>query len=170
MRFTLKAPASATRSPLMTDTGIGTSCTASSTRRAVTTTDSVSRDGDITMSAFTSPPATVTVWAGASKPSSAAETRYEPALSVLVVYTPSPLVIVSTLERVDSLVTVIVTPGSAPPLTSFTTPVRTPGTPWAPAGAPFSRAATNAAAITNLDNIHASPGFGTIVSGTIDQP
>src|SRR4051812_267130 len=154
----------------MTETGIGTSCTASSTRRAVTTTDSVSREGDIVMSALTSPEPIVTVWAGASKPSSAAAIRYEPAARVDVVYTPSPLVTASTFERVVSLVTETVTPGSAPPLTSFTTPVSTPGAPWAPTGTTFSSAATKTAATTNLENIHASPGFGNHGVETIDQP
>jgi hypothetical protein len=46
MRFTLKPPESATRSPLTTVTGIGTSCAISSRRREVTTISSTrSLDG-----------------------------------------------------------------------------------------------------------------------------
>ena len=58
----------------MTDTGIGTSCAASSTRRAVTTTDSVSLDGDSVTSARTRAPLIVTGWETVSNPSSAAST------------------------------------------------------------------------------------------------
>ena len=124
----MKAPASETRSPRTTDTGMGTSWACSSTRRAVTTTDCENRAGlerDVVDERLAA--ATTTRRSTVSKPSSVTVTRYWPGSSVPDAYVPSALVMISVLVLVASLVILTVTPGSTPPDESLTVPEMTFG-------------------------------------------
>src|SRR4051812_869104 len=138
MRLTLNAPASEIRSPRTTDTGMGTSCATSSTRRAVTTTDSLSLDGCNVKSEVMDVELRSMVFDAVSNPSRAASMRYEPGGSLVRRYVPSASVVTSRPGADGPLDTLTVTPGSTPPVLSFTTPLMSAPAPWADADATAS--------------------------------